>query len=391
MDVDKDVERIREDFPILKYKTWFATAGYGPVLLPAWEAVKACWGFKIHDSKVEEPDTKGEAANLLHASEDEICWCNRVTQGLNMVSSMMKFGRGDNVVVTDLGYPSNVFVWLPFRKQGVEIKRVKNNGGDITTADFEKVVDDETKVISISHTEWASGVTYDLKELADLAHDHGAYLVVDAYQSVGAVDVDCHATGVDFLVTGTGKWLCCPTTSAIFYIRGELIDEFEPTYHYYGHVEEAFREGPSWLRPTHDNIADYDKPLVEGAEKFDRGCVGQDALWGLHATLKYFNGLGIKNIERRDRRLSGYLIEGLQDIGCKVYAPLEPERRGGLVTYSAGSHEVNKKIYESLTERNILVFIRYSGGVGGIRVATHFFNAEEEIDKLLNVQEKIMK
>ncbi len=234
-------------------------------------------------------------------------------------------------------------------------------------------------------------MTYDLKELADIAHEHGAYLVVDAYQSVGVVDVDCHATGVDFLVTGTGKWLCCPTKSGIFYIRGDLIDEFEPTYHYYGHVEEAFIGGPSWVRPPHDNIIDYDKPLVKGAEKYDRGCVGSDALWGLHATLKYFNDLGIKNIERRDRRLSGYLIEGLQNLGCKVFAPLEPERRGGLVTYSAGSHEINKKIYERLTSKNILVFMRYSGGVGGIRVATHFFNTEAEIDKLLNVQEKIMK
>ncbi len=70
---------------------------------------------------------------------------------------------------------------------------------------------------------------------------------------------------------------------------------------------------------------------------------------------------------------------------------MEPERRGGLVTYSAGSHELNKKIYEGLTSKNILVFMRYSGGVGGIRVATHFFNTEAEIDKLLNVQEKIMK
>jgi selenocysteine lyase/cysteine desulfurase len=391
MDVDRDVGRIREDFPILKYKTWFATAGYGPVLLPAWEAVKACWGFMLHDSKVDQPDAKGEAARLLHASEEEICWCTRVTQGLNMVSSMIELCRGENMVVTDLGYPSNVFVWLPFRNQGIEIKRVENNDGDIKTADFENVVDDNTKVVSISHTEWASGVTYDLKELADIAHEHGAYLVVDAYQSVGVVDVDCHATGVDFLVTGTGKWLCCPTTSGIFYIRGDLIDEFESAYHYYGHVEEAFSGGPSWVRPAHDNIADYDKPLVKGADKYDRGCVGSDALWGLHATLKYFNDLGIKNIERRDRRLSGYLIEGLQNLGCKVFAPLEPERRGGLVTYSAGGHELNKKIYEGLTSKNILVFMRYSGGVGGIRVATHFFNTESEIDKLLNVQEKIMK
>ena len=391
MDVDRDIERIREDFPILEYKTWFATAGYGPLLLPVWEAVKACWGFRLHDSRVDQPDAKGEAARLLKADEDELCWITRVTQGLNIVSSMMELKRGENVVVTDLGYPSNIFVWLPFRKRGVEIRRLENRDNSITKADFEKLVDDDTRVVSISHTEWVTGITYDLKQVADIAHDHGAYLVVDAYQSVGAVDVDCHATGLDFLVTGTGKWLCCPTTSGIFYIRGDLADEFDPEYRYYGHVEEAFREGAPWVRPPHDNIENYDKPLVKGAEKFDRGCVGEDALWGLHAALKYFNGLGIENIQRRDRRLSGYLMDGLLDLGCEVYTPQEPERRGGLVSYSAGSHELNKKIHDALTARNVLVFLRYSGGIGGIRAATHFFNTEEEIDRLLSIQKKLMK
>jgi cysteine desulfurase/selenocysteine lyase len=391
LDVDKDINRIREDFPILKYKTWFATAGYGPLLMPVWEAVKDFWGFRLHDSRVDQPDTRGEAARLLKTDEKELCWITRVTQGLNIVRSMTEFKRGENVVVTDLAYPSNVFVWLPFREQGVEIKRIENRGGVITETDFEKAVDDNTKVVSISHLEWVTGITYDLKELSDIAHDHGAYLVVDAYQSVGAVDVDCHATGLDFMVTGSGKWLCCPTTSGIFYMRGDLIDEFEPAYRYYGHVEEAFKDGASWVGPPHDNIADYDKLLVKAASKFDRGCVGANALWGLHAALKYFNNLGIENIQRRDRRLSGYLIDGLIDQGCEVYTPREPERRGGLVSYSAGSHETNKKIHDTLNARNVLVFLRYSGGIGGIRAATHFFNTEAEIDKLLRIQKKVMK
>lgn len=384
LDVDRDIERIREDFPILKYKTWFATAGYGPTLRPVWEAVKSCWGFKLHDSRVDQPDAKGEAARLLHADEDELCWITRVTQGLNMVRSMTELRRGENVVVTDLAYPSNLFVWLPLREQGVEIRRIENREGEIAPADFEKAVNDSTRVVSISHTEWASGLTYDLKALSEIAHDHGALLVVDAYQSVGAVDVD-------FLVTGAGKWLCCPTQSGIFYVRGDLIGDFDPAYRYYGRVEEAFRHGPRWVGPTHDNIADYDKPLVERAEKFDRGCVSSDALWGLHAALRYFNDLGMENIERRVRRLSGLLIDGLLGLGCRVNTPLEPERRGGLVTYSTGSHELNKRSYETLVARNVLVFLRYSGGVGGIRASPHFFNTEAEIDKLLSIQKALMK
>ncbi len=112
------------------------------------------WSFRMNeDLGAREPDAKGAAAELIHASREEICWCARVTQGFNMVSSMMGLRRGENVVVTDLGYPSNVFVWLPLRERGVEVRRIENREGRIETSDFEKVIDDKTRVVSMSHIE----------------------------------------------------------------------------------------------------------------------------------------------------------------------------------------------------------------------------------------------
>ena len=114
------------------------------------------------------------------------------------------------------------------------------------------------------------------------------------------------------------------------------------------------------------------------------------AIWGFHAALKYFNDLGMQNVGRRVRRLSGYLIDGLLEQGCRVNTPREPDMRAGLVTYSTGSHELDREIYRALVRSNFVVFLRYSGGVGGIRVATHLFNTEAEIDGLLNLQKGIM-
>jgi len=396
LDVDKDLEKIREDFPGLKSRIWLDSAGTGPALKYAIEAIKSYWEFMLAGSLEEarrQTETKKEAAKMLHADEYEICWITRVSHGLNMVSSMIKFKRGENIVVTDLGYPSSVYVWLPFRGQGVEVRRINSREGDITLSDFENAVDDKTKVVSVNHVEWGSGLAYDLKEISKIAHDHGAFVVVDAFQSVGAIDVDCHATDIDFLITATGKWLCCPVWAGIFYVRKDLISCFEPTYRPYYRVEEAFYSDlPTvWERPTLDNIADFDKPLVQIAEKFDQGCVSTPALWGLEASLKYFNNLGIKNIERQVRRQSGYVIDGLMDIWCKVYTPLEPERRAGLVIYSTGSPEMNKKSKEKFVTEKIYVSLRAMGSAGGIRVAPHFFNTEAEIDKFLNLQKELMK
>ena len=391
MDVDRNIRKVREEFPILRYKTYLNSAAHGPTLRRVWEAVQAWWRFRMDEDRgAQTPDAKGEAAKLLHADPDEVCWTNRVSQGLNMVASILDLKRGENVVVTDLAYPSNVYVWLPSRRQGVEIRRIRHREGRIETGDFEKAVDDGTVVVCISRVEWTCGLKYDVKAIAEIAHDHGAFLVDDPYQALGAIDVDVHGDGVDFLAVGSEKWLCCSSLAGIFYVRRELADAFEPSYRLYEQVEGLWSHGAPWNRPEHDNVADYDKPLVTGAEKFYRGCVSGDALWGFHAALSYFNELGVEQIERRVRRLSGYLIDGLGDLGVKVNTPFEPEERAGLVTYTTGKHGLDLESYRALQGSGIVVALRYQQGVGGIRVSTHFFNTEEEIDMLLKVQKKLL-
>ncbi len=391
MSIDAKIQDVRDEFPILKYKTYMNSAAHGPALRRVWDAVQEYWAFRMNeDLDIHQPDAKGAAAELIHASKEEICWCARVTQGFNMVSSMMDIKRGENVVVTDLGYPSNVFVWLPLREKGVEIRRIENRDGLIETSDFEKAIDDKTRVVSMSHIEWTSGLRYDVKSIVDIAHEHGALVVDDAYQAVGPVDVNVHNDGVDFLLVGSEKWMCSPAFAGIFYIRKDLIDELEPTYRFYNQVEEAFNIEPPWVHPDSDNIASYDKPLYPNADKYYRGCVAESAVWGFNASMEYFNGLGGANREERVLKISGYLIDRLRELGVKVNTPLEPKERGGLVTYTTGRHELNVKSHRALLKKSIIVALRYQRGVGGIRVSTNFFNTEDDVDRLIDVQKGLL-
>ena len=126
MSIDRNIREVRDEFPILKYKTYMNSGAHGPALKRVWNAVREYWSFRMNeDLGARQPDAKGAAAELIHASREEVCWCTRVTQGFNMISSMMDLKRGENVVVTDLGYPSTVFVWLPLREKGVEIRRIE--------------------------------------------------------------------------------------------------------------------------------------------------------------------------------------------------------------------------------------------------------------------------
>lgn len=387
---DEEIEEIRREFPVLDSKIYLNSAAHGPTQKRVKEAVEQWWEHRLNEEDPEKPNALKEAAKLLHCNPDELCWANRVSQGLNMVASMMPLKKGDNVVVTDLGYQSNVYVWLPFRSKGVEIRRINHRNGLIETSDFEKAIDDNTKVTCVSRVEWTSGIKYDMKALSELSHQHGAYLVDDGYQAVGATDVDLHRDGVDFFTAGSEKWLCTPMMIGFFYINKELISDFEPTYRNYHSVEEAFRDGAPWERPDHDNILSYDKPLYGDARKYYRGCVSDEHIWGFDACLRYFNELGLRNIQKKTSRLSQYLIDELKDQDVKVNTPEEPERRAALVTYDTGDFGKNQEIYDALKHEDVIVAHRYEAGVGGIRVSCHFFNTEEDIDTLMKIQRKTL-
>ncbi len=390
MDIAENIEKIRAEFPILSKLSYMNSAAHGPTLRRVHDATEEWWAHRMNEDRVENPDALAEAAKMIGCKKEELCYVNRVSQGLNMVASMMPLEKGDNIVVTDLGYPSNVFVWFPYREKGVEIRRIRHDDGVINLADFEKAVDDHTKAVSISRVEWTSGLRYDMKALSEIAHSHGAYLVDDSYQAMGAVDVDLHDSGVDFFTAGSEKWMCCPAMTGVFYIREGIWDDFEPSYRNYGNVEEAFASGAPWEKPDHDNHASYLKPLYRDARKHYRGCVSEEFYWGYNAALSYFNGLGMKNIEKRTGELSQYLIEGLKDEPVKVNTPEEPCDRGALVTYNTGSWAKNQEIFDALKKEGIIVAHRYAAGVGGLRVSCHFFNTFEEIDRLLELQRKLL-
>ena len=195
---------------------------------------------------------------------------------------------------------------------------------------------------------------------------------------------------VDFLVFGGEKRMCSSGRAAALYVNPRLFEEFEPSYRFYWRVYENFQWSYApWDKPVHDNIESWSGPLVKTAERFDPGCVGEDAQCGIHASLKYFNELGIDGIEKRVLGLSEYLIGGLNDLGLKVNTPNEKKKRAGIVTYTMDRHQHNAVSYEAMKKEGVMVAHRYTGGVGGIRVSPHFFNTEAEIDKVLEIQKKI--
>lgn len=382
-----DFSGTRKDFPILEKQIYLNSAATGPLLTPVKEAVVGWWNGREENQYLNLPDPRIPAAELIHCSMDDIALVHRASQGVNIVSGLVRPEKGENIVLTDLSYPSSVYPWAGYEEKGAEIRRIPNKNGTIYLEDFEKAIDDKTKIVCLNRVEWTSGQRYDVKAITDIAHEHGALVLDDAFQAVGAVDVNVKKEDVDFLVFGGEKWLCSAGRAAVLYVKPELVEQYEPDYRFYWRVYKNFQWNYApWDKPVHDNIESWKGETVKTAERFDPGCVGEDAQCGFHASLMYFNKLGIENIEKRVLHLSKYLIDGLKDLGLKVNTPESPDERAGIVTYSNETYEQNQRAYDEFKKKGINTAHRYTGGVGGIRVSPHFFNTEEEIDKLLEIQ-----
>ena len=385
-----DFSGSRKDFPILDKQVYLNSAATGPLLTPVKEAVTGWWNGREEAQYIDLPDPRGAAAELIHCELDDIALVHRASQGVNIVSGLVKPGKGENIVLTDLSYPSSVYPWAGYEQKGAEIRRIKNRDGEITLHDFEKAIDDKTKIVCLNRVEWTSGLRHDVEAITGIAHEHGALVLDDAFQAVGGVDVNVKKDDVDFLVFGGEKWLCHVGRAAVLYVKPELVERYEPEYRFYWRVYKNFQWSYApWDKPIHDNMDSWKGDTVKTAERFDPGCVGEDAQCGFHASLEYFNNLGIGNIEKKVLSLSKYLIDGLNELGLKVNTPSEPEKRARIVTYTNESYELNAKTYEGMKKANINIAHRYTGGVGGIRVSPHFFNTREEIDRVIDVQKTV--
>ena len=334
-------------------------------------------------------------ARFIGADPEEVTLAYRPMQVCNMiVNDLLEWKAGDNIVFTDLQYPSFPYVFLGLRERhGVELRCVKNVEGEILMEDLEKAIDDNTKLVSINRTTAFCGFTYNVKEVCRIAHKHGAYVLDDAFQAVGAIKIDVHDDDIDFLTTGSYKWQCGPEGAGFFYIRKDLIPKFTPRFRNY--LGMQMPKGIPFAFTDHDNIKDWQHPEIETAEKFSMGTVTGPSAFGWLATLKFYEKLGMENIERRIRHLGQYAVGALKETGLKITSPTDPDKMHGLLTYTTGNYDSDLETFQRFNappigKRPIKVSMRALGNIGGIRLCIHFFNTKEEIDYLVRMQGEIL-
>lgn len=363
---------VRADFPVVQ-DTIFLDSAYTALspqqALQAAQAFIAAKGIKppnvgqmMHQSEV----VRGRFARLIGAELEEIALLYATSDGENIVSKALKLRAGDNVVIDDLHYQTTYVLYQQLKAAlGIEVRIVKNVDGAIPPELIASHIDHRTRLVSVSWVSHLNGYRHDLKKLAAVAHERGAFLYVDAIQGIGMLDLDVKAAGVDFLTSGTYKWLLAGYGTAPFYVRKDLMDRIIPD-----------RQG--WFQSA-QALGDYRFRLHTDARKFQYATLAFDAVYHLGASLEYILGVGVLNIERHTVGLAQYLQRELAKQAFSMLTPLG--NQSAIVSFEHGRDP--KYIQQSLQSGGFHVTV--SEKASYVRIGIALFNNESEINQLLEL------
>lgn len=331
-------------------------------------------------------------AKLINASEDDIALMESTTQGMSLVANAIPFKRGDRVVVCDLEFVAVALPWVQKRQEiGIEIDVVPNRNGQILIEDIEATITANTRVVAISSVQWSNGFLCDLDALSRLWRQRGVFLIVDAIQQIGAIPLDVRKTPIDAIACGGHKWLLAPFGCGFLYLSKEFRARVKPPLAgYLSEVEPEGGWGAYFQTPTIKPVRDYD--FVDAARRWEAGgTANYPGAIALAESVGLINEIGIANVGEHVLCLTDYLIDNLQQQGVEIVTPLERRNRSSIVTFTAGDVDRNVALVDYLQQHKVLVSLRYTSGVGGVRVACHLFNNREDIGRLVEVTAEFMR
>ena len=315
---------------------------------------------------------KQKVSDLLGVSPDNIAFISTSSEGINLLTYGLKWRSGDNVVVCDVEFPSDVLPWTRLKEQGVEVRIVSNQNWFVSLSNIQQALDGRTRVVAVSDVSYFTGQRLPLKELSEMVHSHNALLSLDSTHAAGVVPVQ--ASYADILVSSCYKWLLGTHGVAIFYWNRERLPDLEPPFLGW-HSGESI---PDWQAPTQF-------ALRSGADRFEAGNLGFISIYILDNALEHILRIGIPDIESHVLYLSGLVWEGLHGLDFELMTPRNADRRAGNICFMTPHIS---EIIAWLNERKILVWGAYAG-VGRVRVSTHLYNSARDVGRLLNTLEDL--
>lgn len=317
------------------------------------------WAIKMMN------EAKQMLGALINARGEDIAFVLNTSDGLNVVASGLDWKPGDHIIVGAVEFPANLYPFLNLKRQGVDVELLSSEDDLITPEQIRAAIRSTTKIVSISSVQFLTGQKLDVNAIGKICREHDILYVVDAIQALPHARVDVVADNIDFLASGSHKWLMSPEGTGFVYANKRALSRIHQAHLGWTSVTDPFdfsKIDPERLRPD--------------AGRFENGTLNYVGISGLKASLEFFDEFGLEKMTRTVLDHSGYLIDRLSSRGINVITPKEEEHRAGIVTFEVdNAHDV----YERLLKQEVVISIRS----GKLRVSPHFYNTEEELKKFI--------
>jgi selenocysteine lyase/cysteine desulfurase len=363
----------RNEFPVTAACVYFDHAGVAPVSRRVADAVSnfiadARDFGRLHYAAWEQraEAVRAAAARLLGAAADEVAFVASTSDGLSTIATSIDWRPGDSVVAVDGEFPANVYPWWALQRLGVETRLAAIAGGRLTVEAVDALIDDTTRVVSVSAVDFATGQRRDLAAIGERCRRRGVLFCVDAIQALGALSVDVERDGIDALAADGHKWLCAPEGCGLLYVSRRWLERLRPQRLGWKSVVDAGRYLP------------YHFELKTDAQKFECGSLNFLAIHALGAAIDLVAEIGIDAIEQRVLALTAQLRDELAARGIDVLSPARREERSGITVMRTAESP------ESVVRRLRAAGVLASPRGGGVRFSPHFYCNEDDIARCMS-------
>jgi kynureninase len=357
------LESYRDRFPILAHTTYLINHSLGAMPVGAEEGLLRyarewrergvrAWAEGWWETSTAVGDQLGR---IVGAAPGTMAMHQNVAVAEAIVLSCFEFEPPRNRIVYGEGeFPSVRYLYQAQHRRGAEVEIVADAAGVLDA------IDERTLLVPLSHVLFKTGEIQDVEAIVRRAHEAGALVVLDAYQSAGSVPLDVTSLGVDFAVGGSVKWLCGGPGAGWLYVRPDLAERLEPTF-------------TGWQAHARPFAFEPEQDYAEGATRFLTGTPNVPALYAATAGYELIEEVGVERIRERSMQQTALLVELLEAAGFEVLSPRDPDRRGGTVVVRTPEAEA---VYRELGAREIICDFRPHAG---IRLGPHFFNTDDEL------------
>jgi kynureninase len=379
-----DLLKWRAEFPILDKAVYLISHSLGAMPRATYDRLQEyadIWATRGVRAWAEGwwnmPVTIGnEVARIIGADPNTVVMHQNVSICQSLILSCLlplaENSERNKIVCEELNFPSVMYVYdAHARAHGLRIEAVKSDDG--ITLPLERMlaaIDEETLLVPISHVLFKSAYLQDAKAITERAHEVGALVVLDTYQSAGTVPFSVKELNVDFATGGSVKWLCGGPGAGYLYVRPDLIDQLQP-------------KTTGWMAHEHPFAFENEMHYASNITRFLHGSPAIPALYAAQSGYRIINEIGVAAIREKSERQTQLLIELAEAAGFRVTSPRNPAQRGGTITvWDDNAAAITKE----LVRREFIVDYRPGAGV---RISPHLYTKDEELELVIAEMQKI--